>query len=118
LAYRLLDSFAGEKNRSYVSNRDTVLVQNGAESCEMFHTDYRTLIDRGRKAGLSTAEMYSAIAARPPAGGEPAARQADGNGFVPRYTEEGRRVFHPACLHIAPGEEKDPHQGHHATRHG
>ena len=62
----------------------------------MHHTDYRTLIDRGRKAGLRTAEMYKAMAARPPEGSDLAAGQADSNGFVCGYTQEGRRVFRPA----------------------
>ena len=62
----------------------------------MSRSDYRTLIDRGRKAGLRTAEMYNAMAARPPEGGDLAAGQADSNGFVSGYTQEGRRVFRPA----------------------
>jgi hypothetical protein len=63
----------------------------------MHHTDYRTLIDRGRKAGLRTAEMYNAMAARPPEGGDLATGQADSNGFISGYTQDGRRMFRPAC---------------------
>ncbi len=61
----------------------------------MVHTDYRTLIDRGRKAGLRTVDIYNAMVARPPEGGDLSAGQADGNGFVSGFTEEGRRVFRP-----------------------
>jgi hypothetical protein len=62
----------------------------------MLHTDIRTLIDRGRRAGLRTSELYSAIAARPPQYSDAAAAQADGNGFIPGYNQYGRRVFHPS----------------------
>jgi hypothetical protein len=56
--------------------------------------DYRTMIDRGRKAGLGTADLYRAIA------GQPAERslapgQTDGNGFVARYDEHGQRIYCP-----------------------
>jgi hypothetical protein len=56
-------------------------------------SDYRTLLNHGRKAGLSTREMYSALAARPPEGGD-GNRQGDGNGFVADY-KNGRRVYRP-----------------------
>jgi len=62
----------------------------------MRHSDYRTLINRGRKAGLGTADLYSAIAATRP---EPADRitgEADGNGFVSGYDQQGLRVYRPA----------------------
>ena len=62
----------------------------------MRRTDHRTLIDRGRKAGLKTAELYNAIAARPPEAGDQSPGQADGNGFVSEYDRQGQRVFRPA----------------------
>ena len=61
----------------------------------MSRSDYRTLIDRGRKAGLGTAEMYQALAARPPEGQDQQLGQADGNGFVPGYDQVGHRVYRP-----------------------
>ncbi len=67
----------------------------------MGHSDYRTLINRGRKAGLGTAEMYRAMAARPPEGAEQAG-QADGNGFVPGYDQGGHRVYRPVEDHVRP----------------
>jgi hypothetical protein len=61
----------------------------------MNHTDYRRLVDRGRKSGLKTSEMYSALASRPPAAGDPATGEADGNGFVPALDQQGHPVFKP-----------------------
>jgi hypothetical protein len=62
----------------------------------MRHTDTRTLIDRGRKAGLRATELYQAIAARPPEVGDHALGQTDGNGFVLGYNQAGQRVYRPA----------------------
>lgn len=61
----------------------------------MSRSDYRTLIDRGRKAGLRTSELYQAMAARPPEATEQNAGQADGNGFVSGYDQGGHRVYRP-----------------------
>jgi hypothetical protein len=61
----------------------------------MISTDYRTLINRGRKAGLTTRELYSALAARAEAPG-PGPGQCDGNGFAAGYDQQGRRVYRPA----------------------
>jgi hypothetical protein len=68
----------------------------------MGHTDYRTLIDRGRKAGLRTSELYSAIASRPPEAGDIGQGQADGNGFVSGYNQNGQRIYRPAGLYPRP----------------
>jgi hypothetical protein len=62
----------------------------------MMHTDHRTLIDRGRKAGLRSTELYQAIAARPPELSDSPLGQSDGNGFVLGYNQAGRRVYRPA----------------------
>jgi hypothetical protein len=61
----------------------------------MSHADYRTLVDRGRKSGLRTTEIYSALASRPPAAGDPITGQADSNGFVPALDPQGHHVFKP-----------------------
>jgi hypothetical protein len=58
-------------------------------------TDYHTLINRGRKAGLTTRELYSAIAARPTEGAEQMLGQADCNGFVSSVNQKGQRVYRP-----------------------
>jgi hypothetical protein len=60
----------------------------------MSRHDYRTLIDRGRKAGLSTGELYRAMTGQP-AGDNLAPGQTDGNGFVPQYDQQGQRVYQP-----------------------
>lgn len=60
----------------------------------MARTDYRTLIDRGRKSGLGTSELYRALAARRPEAGDQQG-QSDGNGFVSDYGANGRPVYHP-----------------------
>jgi hypothetical protein len=65
----------------------------------MHRTDYRTLIDRGRKAGLRASELYQAIASRPPEGGDQVLGQADCNGFVMGYNQAGQRVYRPAGSH-------------------
>jgi hypothetical protein len=60
----------------------------------MGHTDYHTLVNRGRKAGLGTAELYRALASRQPAEAEQG--RADGNGFVAGFNQAGQRVYRPA----------------------
>lgn len=57
--------------------------------------DYRTLINRGRKAGLSTRELYSAISAAPVEGSGQVSGQTDCNGFVSSIDAQGRRTYHP-----------------------
>jgi hypothetical protein len=66
------------------------------EGTAMRGTDYRTLIDRGRKAGLGTAELYSAMTARRPEGSDQVHGGTDGNGFVVGYDQQGQRVFRPS----------------------
>ncbi|MBY0523256.1 MAG: hypothetical protein K2R98_07650 [Gemmataceae bacterium] len=61
----------------------------------MSRIDYRTLIDRGRKSGLGTSELYRALATRRPEAGDQHLGQTDGNGFVSDYGLNGRRVYHP-----------------------
>jgi hypothetical protein len=61
----------------------------------MSHSNYLTLIDRGRKAGLSTRDLYTAMSTRPSEGVDEAPGQVDGNGFVPTYTQQGKRVYRP-----------------------
>lgn len=62
----------------------------------MSHSDYRTLINRGRKAGLGTSELYQAITSHRPEGTEPVAGQADCNGFISCYDQNGQRIYRPA----------------------
>ncbi len=57
---------------------------------------YRTMIDRGRKAGLQTVDLYRALAGR---SGGPDGRdggQADQNGFVAAFNAAGRLEYRPA----------------------
>jgi len=61
----------------------------------MSRTNYQTLINQGRKAGLRTSEMYTALSARKPEVGDRTADQADGNGFVSGYRDNGQRVYGP-----------------------
>jgi hypothetical protein len=60
----------------------------------MSRRDLRTWIDRGRKAGLGTSDLYRAMAAQP-AEGQLAPGQTDSNGFVPLVDEHGQRVYRP-----------------------
>ncbi len=61
----------------------------------MSHTDYRTLVARGRKAGLSTGELYAALSARPPEGTDQSPNQSDGNGYVRDFNGDGQQVYRP-----------------------
>jgi hypothetical protein len=58
-------------------------------------SDYRSLISRGRKAGLTTRELYSAMAARPIDGHAQILGRVDGNGYVFMIDQEGHRVYRP-----------------------
>jgi hypothetical protein len=60
-------------------------------------TDYQRLIDRGRKAGLGTSELYRALGARRPEVGDQLCR-TDGNGFVNGYGARGERIFRPTTV--------------------
>jgi hypothetical protein len=61
----------------------------------MPRSSYWALVDRGRKAGLSTGELYPALASRPPETGHRSGRPCppDGNGFVVELDADG----HPVC---------------------
>jgi hypothetical protein len=61
----------------------------------MSHSNYLTLINRGRKAGLGTSELYAAMSTRPSEGVDEAPGQVDGNGFVSTYNQQGKRVYRP-----------------------
>lgn len=61
----------------------------------MSRTDLRTLIDRGRKSGLRTADLYGALTSRRPEGSDHASGRADTNGFVAAYSLSGRVVYQP-----------------------
>ncbi|HBI46710.1 MAG TPA: hypothetical protein DDY78_28230 [Planctomycetales bacterium] len=61
----------------------------------MSHSSYLTLINRGRKAGLGTRELYAAMSTRPSEGVDEAPGQVDGNGFVSTYNQQGKRVYRP-----------------------
>jgi hypothetical protein len=67
----------------------------------MSHTDYRTLITRGRKAGLGTSELYRALGAQRPEGNDVRTDQADGNGYVAVYGQNGRRIYRPSAAPMA-----------------
>ena len=62
----------------------------------MRHSDYRTLVNMGRKAGLRTTELYGAIASRPPEGSDQTSGRSDSNGFVSSLDVNGHVVYRPA----------------------
>lgn len=68
----------------------------------MSRVSYRTLIDRGRKAGLGTSELYRALASLRPEAGEHVPGQTDGNGFVPGFAQNGQRVYRPLTERDSP----------------
>lgn len=59
------------------------------------HTHYQILINRGRKAGLTTRELYSAMPGRPVEGGDDLLGRADCNGYVPSISPQGQRIYRP-----------------------
>ena len=61
----------------------------------MSHSNYLMLISRGRKAGLGTTELYTALSNRPSEGVDEPPGQVDGNGFVSTYNQQGKRVYRP-----------------------
>jgi hypothetical protein len=61
----------------------------------MSHSRYRQLLDRGRKAGLNTAELYRALSSRQPLVGDDPTGAADCNGFVAQVLANGQRSYHP-----------------------
>jgi hypothetical protein len=65
------------------------------EASTMSHSNYLTLINRGRKAGLGTRDLYAAMSTRPSEGVEEARGQVDGNGYVSTYNQQGKRVYRP-----------------------
>jgi hypothetical protein len=58
--------------------------------------NHHALISRGRKAGLTTRELYSAIATQPLEGSARASGQSDCNGFVSSVNLRGHAVYRPA----------------------
>lgn len=61
----------------------------------MNHSSHRRLLDRGRKAGLTTAELYRALSARPPSAQDGPPGQPDCNGYVVSVTSTGQRCYSP-----------------------
>ena len=61
----------------------------------MSRTDTRTLISRGRKAGLNTGELYRALSATHPEGSDGQTGQADGNGYVSDVDAQGHLIHRP-----------------------
>jgi hypothetical protein len=58
-------------------------------------SNYRTLISRGRKAGLSTRELYTALARQPEESTGRQQGQADPNGYVSGYNQQGQHIYRP-----------------------
>jgi hypothetical protein len=64
----------------------------------MTHSTYQLLLNRGRKAGLTTRELNSALASHPVAGRENAPGQFDANGYISTISETGQRVVTPVTM--------------------
>ncbi|MBY0230189.1 MAG: hypothetical protein K2W96_12980 [Gemmataceae bacterium] len=58
-------------------------------------SDYRLLLTRGRKAGLTASEINSALAGRAAAAGEQTPGQPDANGFMHGIDERGHMTTQP-----------------------
>ena len=59
----------------------------------MNRSNYQSLLNRGRKAGLTTRELNLALASRPVSGEEQSPGQPDCNGSVWTINEHGQRVY-------------------------
>lgn len=56
-------------------------------------SDVRGLVDRGRRSGLNTREIYQALSSRQPRGDDQPG-QVDANGFIP-VVEQAHANFKP-----------------------
>lgn len=65
-------------------------------------TSHHTLINRGRKAGLTTRELYSAMSGRPPEAGANIHGPADSNGYVASIDTRGQRIYRPVGSYPRP----------------
>jgi len=61
----------------------------------MSYSNYQRLLNRGRKAGLNTTELYSALSGRQPLLGDAPTGQPDSNGFVAQVQANGQRSYRP-----------------------
>ena len=61
----------------------------------MSHSHYHLLLSRGRKAGLTTRELNSALSVHPVAGDEQQPGHADCNGYVSGIDANGHRTVRP-----------------------
>ena len=61
----------------------------------MPRSSHRSLINMGRKAGLQTSELYTALAGRRPTTRELNDRGGDSNGYTPNVDADGRQVYTP-----------------------
>ena len=62
----------------------------------MHHSSYHLLLSRGRKAGLTTRELNSALASRPVLVHDQQPGQPDCNGFVAGIDAQGHRTYRPS----------------------
>jgi len=61
----------------------------------MRRPNHNTLIDLGRKAGLKTSEIYSALASGRAATPDAGAGRTDGNGITAGLDAQGHPTFQP-----------------------
>ena len=76
----------------------------------MNRSTMRRMLDRGRKAGLNTTDLYRALSSRPPSVGDTTPGQSDCNGYVTQIGANGQRSYVPAS-----GTAKDA-SGHTSRR--
>jgi hypothetical protein len=59
----------------------------------MGYINHRLMLDRGRKAGLRTSELYGALASARPDSSQGNPGTADVNGFLTYYDGQGQRTY-------------------------
>jgi hypothetical protein len=72
----------------------------------MGHSEYYLLLNRGRKAGLGTAEVYHPLATLPTDRSRPSGGQPDTNDYISGHTDHGAVEYYPL-----PGKMSLPKRG-------
>lgn len=71
----------------------------------MNNRSQRDFLNRGRKAGLSMHDLYSALSTLPPETNNRNSDQVDNNGYIATIDEQGHRGYRP---HTEESSDQEP----------